>query len=103
MRKIVNGKTYNTTAARLVGEWRSMSSARNSDWCHEMLFQTDGGEYFLWGCGGTLSAYKTAGAVTRSSRAGITPLSLEKAMAWARVHLKHATYIKEFRKYEQVA
>lgn len=103
MKRNYDGKTYNTATARLVGEWRNTLDAQNSNWCHEMLFQTAEGEYFLWGCGGSLSPYKFSGTVIRGARAEITPMALQDAKGWARKRLKHAAYIKEFGKYDQVA
>lgn len=103
MKKTVDGTTYNTTTAKLVGEWRNTLDIQKANWCHEMLFKTNNGAYFLWGCGGALSPYKFVSYAVRGSKAEITPLNLEKAKAWAKEHLRYEIYCKEFRKYEKVA
>ena len=81
MKRSIDGITYNTTTAQLIGEWRNTLDVKNTDWCHEMLFKTSDGLYFLWGCGGALSPYKITKNTHSLSKAEITPFSLQKAKA----------------------
>lgn len=103
MKKTVEGKTYNTATAKLIGEWRNTLTVRNSNWCHEILFQTTEEEYFIWGCGGSLSAYRSGNSRSPGSKADITPLSRQEAKEWAQAHIKHELYVKEFGGNGQVA
>lgn len=103
MRRIIEGITYNTATAVLIGEWRNTLDIKDAKWCHEILFKTQEGRYFIWGCGGTRSPYKFVNNPNHSSRTEITPLGVHEAMIWAKKHLMLSIYIKEFGQTEDVA
>ena len=57
MRKIINGKKYDTeTAEQLASYWNELST-RDFRHMTERLFRKKNGEYFLYGKGGPASAY----------------------------------------------
>ena len=47
MKKIINGKKYDTATARLVGKWLYGNGKRDFYLQHEKLFCKKTGEYFL--------------------------------------------------------
>lgn len=66
MKKIINGKVYDTNTAKLIGSWDA-----------ETLYQKKTGEFFLFG-----------------NR--IMPLSYDSAREWAEEHLDVEDYINLF-------
>lgn len=97
MKKIINGKVYDTTTARFVGDWTADCGRRDFHWYGERLFQKRTGEYFLYGEGGPMSPYSRA--VDTNSWTGsedIKPLTVEEARLWAEKHLSADNYQTEF-------
>lgn len=83
MRKIINGKKYDTeTAEQLASYWNELST-RDFRHMTERLFRKKNGEYFLYGKGGPASAYAKVllDGCTEGER--IVPLSEQEAKAWA--------------------
>ena len=56
MKKIINGKLYDTSTAHLVGEWDNQLYG-NPDYAAESLYRKRTGEFFLHGEGGARSRY----------------------------------------------
>lgn len=84
MKKIINGKVYNTETAQEVGSWSNNLSYRDFNHCEEALYRKKTGEYFLHGVGGPRSPY--AERVDNNSWSGgsaIRPLTFEEARKWA--------------------
>ena len=97
MKKIINGKSYDTEKAAEVGCWSNNRSARDFGHCTETLYRKRTGEYFLYGEGGPMSKYRRA--VDQNSWRGgedITPLTVEEARRWAEENLSADEYEKEF-------
>lgn len=92
MKKIINGKRYDTDKARMIGE-DSYSNPRDfSYWC-ETLYQKRTGEFFLYGEGGPASKYaESRGQNTWGGGSKIIPLSYNVAKKWAEDHLDADTY-----------
>lgn len=88
MEKIINGKRYNTETAILVGRWNNNLPHDDFEWCDESLYKKRGGEYFIYGEGGSMTRY--------SKSKSIVPLSFEQAESWAKRHLDSSTYENEF-------
>lgn len=96
MKKIINGKLYNTDTARQIGSWES-NATDSLYWVSETLFQKQRGEFFLYGEGGPGSKYaKAAGQGNWSGGEKIIPLSYYTAQAWAEKHLDADTYQSTF-------
>lgn len=56
MKKIINGKKYDTETAKLICE-RQYSYSGDFNYFREELYQKTSGEFFLYGKGGPLSHY----------------------------------------------
>ena len=82
MKRIIEGKTYNTATAEEVATFRDGTP---SDWRHveEALYVTKKGAWFLAGAGGPMSGYAVScGNNSWSGGSGIHPLSRTDALAW---------------------
>jgi len=82
MKKIVDGKTYNTDTAELMESYQ-YGYTNDFGWFREYLYVTSKGNHFLYGKGGPLSHY--AEHYDNSSMGGedIVPLTREEAFDWA--------------------
>ena len=96
MKKIINGKLYDTSTAHLVGEWDNQRYG-SFDYVAESLYRKRTGEFFLHGEGGSRSRYATqCGDNSWSGDAAIIPLSWEAARQWAEEHLDADEYQAAF-------
>lgn len=97
MKKIINGKLYNTETARKLGSYENMADYRNFHYFCEALYQKRTGEYFLHGEGGPMTQY--ARTIDQNSWSGgekIMPMSVEAARKWAEEHLDADDYAEAF-------
>lgn len=87
MKKIIEGKRYDTDTADLIGRAERCHGSF-SDW-DAGLFRTKNGAYFLAGEGGPASPY-AAPSGERGTQSGskIIPLTLEEARDWAEHNLE---------------
>lgn len=98
MKKIINGKRYDTDTARLIGS-TGYSYAGNSAYWLEELYLKKTGEFFLYGEGGSRSKYaRRTGQNECSGGWEIRPLSPEEARKWAEEHLNADKYERVFGK-----
>lgn len=84
MKKIINGKLYNTETAERVGRWSNGRSTRDFTWCREELYRKKTGEFFLYGEGGPQSPYIRY--IDSNSWCGderIIPMTYDEARDWA--------------------
>lgn len=96
MKKIINGRRYDTETAKELG-YDSYSNATDFHFWEETLYRKNTGEFFLHGHGGPATKY--AEAVGQNSWRGgerIMPLSLEEAKEWAEEHLDADEYEEIF-------
>ena len=92
MKKIINGKMYNTETAMEIDFY-----CNDFDYISETLYIKKTGEFFLVGDGGAKSIYsKSCGNNIRSGCQLIIPLSEEEAKEWILENCKIDTYIKFF-------
>ena len=97
MKKIINGKKYDTETAALVAEWDNGRYGSDFDRCSEKLYRKKTGEYFLHGDGGPMSRYaRSCGQNEWCGGEQIIPLSYEAAQKWAEEHLDGDKYEKIF-------
>ena len=97
MKKIINGKKYDTETATAVGSWSNNYSCRDFNHCAETLYRKKTGEYFLYGYGGPMSKYaESCGQNEWSGGERIEPLSYVNARQWAEEHLDVDEYEAEF-------
>lgn len=96
MKKIINGKLYDTDKARYLGG-DSYSNSRDFHHWTEELYVKRTGEYFLYGEGGPMTKYaESTGQNTWSGGEKIIPLTLQNAMKWAEEHLRAEDYEEIF-------
>lgn len=97
MKKIINGKLYDTDKARHLGT-DSFAGPRDFKYWREELYQKRTGEFFLYGEGGPLSRYAVASSTGSGWTGGerITPLNATTAREWAEEHLSADLYQRIF-------
>lgn len=94
MKKIINGKLYDTDKARYLGG--DSAGDGFSSWSEE-LYQKRTGEFFLYGEGGPMTKYaETVSGNTWTGGEKIMPLSLDAARQWAEEHLSADDYAEIF-------
>ena len=96
MKKVINGKMYDTTKAKLIGQW-NYSNSSDLQYIKEQLYKKRTGEFFLYGQGGPASKY--AEAISYNSWSGgskIIPLTYESAKEWAEEYLSGGDYEEIF-------
>lgn len=96
MKKIINGKRYDTDTAKKIGD-DYYSNPRDFNYWEETLYRKNTGEYFLHGEGGPASKYAvTIGQNQWSGGEKIIPLNEAAAKKWAEDHLSADEYEKYF-------
>lgn len=97
MKKVINGKVYDTGTAELVGEWSNGRYTNDLGYCSEDLYRKRTGEFFLHGDGGAMSKYAVSlGDNSWGGGEKIIPLSYEAAQKWAEEHLSGEKYEEIF-------
>lgn len=97
MKKIINGKVYDTETAQQLAYWENMPDVRDFHQYNETLYRKKTGEYFLHGEGGPMTKYaRTVGTNSWSGGERIMPLSFAEAQAWAEEHLDGEEYEEIF-------
>lgn len=103
MKRIIDGRTYNTETATLLGGFAN-SNRRDFHYYSEDLYRNAKGAYFLHGVGGPASKYSRG--VGQNEWAGderIVPMALDDAKKWAEEHLDAGEYDKAFGEPEEAA
>lgn len=100
MKKIINGKKYDTATAKAVGEWDN-GYCGSHQYCNETLYLKRTGEYFLYGEGGPASKYCTYYGSMRSAGEDIIPLTESEAREWVEKHLTADNYEEIFGEVEE--
>ena len=96
MKKIINGKLYDTSTATLMGS-ASYSYPGNFSYWREELYRKKTGEFFLYGEGGPMSKYsRKIGQNEWSGGEKIHPLTLREAQKWVEEHLDAEEYEQVF-------
>ena len=97
MKKIINGRKYDTDTANTIAEWYNEYPVNDFRYEMETLFLKRNGEYFLFGEGGAMSKYATSmGDNSWGGGSRIIPLSYEAARQWAEKHLDADEYEEAF-------
>ena len=92
MKKIINGKVYNTETAKRVGAWDNGHFTSDHEYCSEDLYQKKNGEFFLHGEGGAMSKYATSYGDGIGYGNFIIPMSYDEAAKWAERHMSTEEY-----------
>lgn len=98
MKKIINGKKYDTETAEKVGSDSYNGSPRDFEYWSEELYRKRTGEFFLYGEGGASSKYAEARGQSGWYGGGekIIPLEYKEAVEWAEKHLTTDEYEELF-------
>lgn len=96
MKKVINGRLYNTDTATEIGYDSKYAISDFNHW-EETLYKKKTGEYFLLGEGGPMSKYsRTVGMNEWSGGSKIIPLTDEEARQWAEDHMEADDYEMHF-------
>lgn len=97
MKKIINGKLYDTETAKEIGCHSYGEGPRDFRHYTEILYRKRTGEYFIWGEGGPMSRYsKSVGMNEWTGSERITPMDYKAAREWAEEHMDADDYQAEF-------
>lgn len=97
MKKIINGKVYDTETAKEIAQWENQGSWRDYDHMEETLYRKRTGEFFIYGEGGPKTRYaESEGQNCWTGGCKIIPLSWEAAREWAEEHLDADEYLEHF-------
>lgn len=101
MRKVINGKMYDTETATELGS-HSFSHRGDFHFYEETLYRKKTGEFFLYGEGGPLTQYaRTVGLNEWSGGERIMPYSYKEAQKWAEDNLDADDYEEIFGKIDE--
>ena len=95
MKKILNGKMYNTETAKRIAN-RSYSNPRDFNYVSETLYRKKTGEFFLYGEGGAMTTYSIRTENGWSGGDEFIPLSEGKARKWMETYCDADEYIEVF-------
>ena len=96
MKKVINGKVYDSEKAKFLDS-DSYGAPGDASYWKEWLYQKRTGEFFLFGEGGPMSKYsRILGDNSWGYGEEIIPLSYEAAQKWAEEHLSAEAYEKIF-------
>lgn len=83
MKKVIDGKMYNTETAKKIAEWNNGLSCTDFYYCCEALYLTKSAAYFIHGEGGGNSRYGEWHGNSGGPGSQIVPLTRQEAMEWA--------------------
>ena len=87
MKKIINGKVYDTETAHSICTWDN-GVYEGFDSIEETLYRKRTGEFFIFGEGGARTKYATVSDNNHwSGGSEIVPLTWEAAREWAEAHM----------------
>lgn len=102
MKKIINGKKYDTDTAREMGHWDNGRLYSDFGYMEETLYLKKTGEYFLHGEGGPATKYADYLCEnTTSYGEAIIPLDEDEAKSWAEQRLDCDNYERIFGEVEE--
>lgn len=97
MKKIINGRKYDTETATEIHTWGENAQ---HDFSHieEKLYRKRTGEYFLLGYGGPMTRYAERERYGSGYTFGetIIPMTFDEASEWAEAHMNADEYEAEF-------
>ena len=96
MKKIIEGKMYNTETADLIDTYSNGLSNRDFRNLSETLYRKKNGEFFLCGEGGPMTEYRERCGDMWGSGKSIIPITEAKAKEWLESHSDADTYIEVF-------
>ena len=97
MKRVINGRLYNTETAKYIGNYSTDLSHDDFNYLDEDLFLKRTGEFFLSGLSGAFGKYaKSTGPNSWSGGCGIIPITEQEAKEWVEMHLDADTYVELF-------
>ena len=97
MKKIINGKVYDTDKAKELGFYSNGGGWRDFNHLEETLYKKKTGEFFLFGQGGPMTRYAEAeGQNSWTGGSRIMPMTYEEARKWTEEHLSADQYEEIF-------
>lgn len=96
MKKVINGKLYNTETAELIDDYSSGLNNRDFRNITEELYRKKNGEFFLYGYGGAMTKYRERCGDMWGSGENIIPITEAEAKEWLEAHSTAETYIEIF-------
>lgn len=95
MKKIIEGKRYDTDTANLVASWDN-GKFGDFGFIEEALYRKRTGEYFIHGEGGAQTRYAQAYGDSWGGGEQIMPVSYDKAISWAQEHMSADAFEEHF-------
>ncbi|AWM86786.1 hypothetical protein [Microvirga sp. 17 mud 1-3] len=96
MRKIIEGKRYDTETATRIANYNNGHSPGDFKWIEEDLYRTAKGNWFIHGAGGAMTSYSQQdGPNSWSGGQDIRVLTPTEAQEWLEVH-GETTAVEEF-------
>ena len=95
MKKIIDGKMYNTETAKKVGYYDN-GAYESFSYFEETLYRKGTGEFFLYGSGDANSRYRKCSNGYQTGSEEIIPYTKEKARKWMEQNASTEEYIKVF-------
>lgn len=93
MKKVINGKRYDTETAEFIGKWENIYNSADLQYESEELYKKKTGEFFMYGSGGPASNYAVqTGTNSWSGSCKITPITEDEAKKWVEKYLDGDTY-----------
>jgi hypothetical protein len=87
MKRVIEGKVYNTETATEIATWSNHYFPNDFHYCEETLYRTKKGAWFIAGEGGALSKYsRPCGSNGSCGGDGLEPISAKEAMEWLEQH-----------------
>lgn len=83
MKKIIDGKVYNTETAKECGEYSNIPYVTDFHYYCETLYQKKTGEFFIFGEGNAASKYCKYIGTASTGGCRIVPLTYDEAREWA--------------------
>jgi hypothetical protein len=92
MKKVIEGKLYDTSTAERLGCYCKGRDGNDFNWFQEILYRTKSGRYFLYGEGGPLTHYASRNGNNWGFGERIMPIDRETAQVWAEKSLDGDEY-----------
>ena len=101
MKRIINGKIYNTETATRIGNFSSDCGPGDFRYQSTDLYRTKKGAFFIAGEGGALSRWSVSCGNGQRGGSGIEALTSEEALQWCEFSRIDADVINQHFKLEE--
>ena len=96
MKKVIDGKTYNTETAEKIGnEWNGLSPSDFRNW-EETLYKTKKGNFFIVGKGGAMTRWSKSNGNTSWGSSGVIAIDKAEALEWCENYVSTETIERHF-------